>query len=118
MRDDDDDEVLKFGAATVDSGCGTPESMQQALVESNQMDPQDSDTTLCGLHNLQSIFCLPIQHYIGNGGLDKRNAVQVIDSIFDMFKAVYQQVGPNQAIREELLKTIQEPLITHWWTLG
>jgi hypothetical protein len=77
MQDEEgDDDVLKFGGATVDPGCGTPGSFQQALIEINPMDPEDSDIDSCGrLHNLQSIFWLPYQHYIGNGGLDNRNAV-------------------------------------------
>jgi hypothetical protein len=123
--------VLQLGAASVDSGCGTPESFEKVLVYINRMDPEDSDVDSCGLHDLQSIFRLPIQHYIGNGGLGNRNCVQAIHSVYDLIntfcdlpgswlraiKTVFQQLRPNEDIPQELLKAIQEPLITRWWTL-
>jgi hypothetical protein len=43
---DEDEDVLQLGAATVDSGCGTPESFEEALANINRMDPEDSDVVL------------------------------------------------------------------------
>ena len=53
---EEDEDVLQLGAATVDSGCGAPESFWEASADLNGMDLEDSDVDLCDLHDLQSVF--------------------------------------------------------------
>jgi hypothetical protein len=70
---------------TNDSGAGTPESLVSELIKEKKMVEGFAFSDLCTLHDLQSIFCLPIWHYMGNGGLDNRNVMQLIHAVWDMF---------------------------------
>jgi hypothetical protein len=40
----------------------------------------------CGLHDLKSVFCLALQQYDGEGGLEARNAIQLLQTIFAFYK--------------------------------
>jgi hypothetical protein len=121
----------RLDGLVVDSGAGTPESLQRALVDIDRMTAEGFDDS-CGLHDCQSIFRLAIQHYIGDGGLGKRNAVQCNHAVYDMFARfseymgywrdfvtkLYNQEHPGVEAPNELITHILEPIITRWWTLG
>jgi len=116
---------------TNDSGGGTPESLYNALLQMNCAHPDGSGDS-CGHHDLQSVFRLPIQQYIGLGGLEKRDALQLAHAVFDLFKCFRELQGnwkefvtviwndqhPNTDVPKELVLSIQEPLLTRWWTVG
>jgi hypothetical protein len=91
---------------------------------------------------LQSVFRLALQQYVGEGGLEARNAIQLLHTIFSFYKelkgrwskaakAVWkkeQQEGAETMLEDafdfaeeiplDLLKAMQEPLITRWWTIA
>jgi len=64
--------------------------------------------------------------------LEKRNALQLAHAVYDLFKCFKELQGnwkdfltvlwndeyPTINIPKELILSIQEPLITHWWTIG
>jgi hypothetical protein len=141
--------MAKFGVPTkelsrltADSGSGTPESFANACKKIEIWGERATEDS-CGLHNLQSVFRLALQQYVGKGGLDARNAIQLLHTIFSFYKelkgrwskaakAVWKkQQGSKQcgdtmledafAVEEipcDLLKAMQELLITRWWTIA
>jgi hypothetical protein len=138
--------LKKFGrpnkqvsGTTSDSGAGTPESFaksceQLAIWHSRGM--IDS----CALHDIQSVFRLAMQQYVGEGGLDARNAIQLLHTVFSLYhelrprwkrivKLVWAKTHETQEempadllhsidAPKDLLKAMQEPLVTRWWTIG
>ena len=69
---------------------------------------------------------------MGEGGLDKRNAIQLLHTVFSMYEVVkvrrnklvtqlWIKLNPDdityETLPNELLRTLQEPLITRWWTI-
>jgi hypothetical protein len=83
---------------------------------------------------------LALQPYIGEGGLKARNGIQLLHTIFAFHKElkgrwskavkaiwkkmVGDELMPNNVfntskwIPQDLLKAMQEPLITRWWTIA
>mmetsp|Transcript_24365 Transcript_24365/g.45408 ORF Transcript_24365/g.45408 Transcript_24365/m.45408 type:complete len:223 (+) Transcript_24365:1276-1944(+) len=121
---------------TVDSGCGTPESSLQVMT-AIFLTYADSFADSCGLHDAMSVFRLPCKHFIGEGGVGNRNAVQLCHSVYDLFnvfkekwsidtwkgtlESIWNDVRGADADRkllDDLLVSIKEPLITRWWTIG
>jgi hypothetical protein len=94
----------------------------------------------CALHDIQSVFRLAMQQYVGEGDLDAHNAIQLLYTIFSLYhelrprwKRVVKLVWAktHEANEEmpadlldsieapkDLLKAMQEPLVTRWWTIG
>jgi hypothetical protein len=94
----------------------------------------------CGLHDIQYVFRLAMQQYVGEGGLDSHNAIQLLHTIFSLYnelqlrwKRVIKLVWvkkhaegeemPSNLLHlleapQDLLKAMQEPLVTRWWTIG
>jgi hypothetical protein len=120
---------------TNDSGAGTPESLTVELVKRFKMVKAVALEDSCALHDLQSVFRLPVRHYMGDGGLDNRNAMQLIHAVWDMFakfteyfasdtwkralSRIWKKLrGDDEEVPKDLTTTIQEPLITRWWTVG
>ena len=58
---------------TTDSGVSTPEKLKESMIDLDLMN-SDGLAESCGLHDGMSCFRLPCEHYIGSGGIDKRNA--------------------------------------------
>jgi len=101
------------------------------LLQINRAHPGGNGDS-CGLHDLQSVFRLPIQQYIGLGGLERHDALQLAHAVYDMFNCFRELQGnwkefvtviwndehPTISIPKELILSIQEPLLTHWWTNG
>ena len=65
----------------VDSGQGTPESSNKYLSDLNLLS-QHFTADSCGLHDIQSVLCLPILSCIGSGGLDSDDAIQALHSMY------------------------------------
>jgi hypothetical protein len=55
--------IENIDGLTNDSGAGTPESLEAELIKQNKMVEGIALSKSRGLHDLQSIFCLPIRHY-------------------------------------------------------
>jgi hypothetical protein len=91
------------------------------------------------LHDLQSAFWPALQHFVGVGGLESRNAIQLLHTMFALYKelkkgwkkivrAVWKKVRGTEAMPDNLLdsedapkdvtQAMQEPLVTRWWTIG
>ena len=123
-------ETKQLMGLTGDSGQGTPESTAKALQKGGIWNARAMEDS-CGLHDLQSVFRLPIEHYIGDGGLENNNAIQYIHTVFsffkevktrwaDMVKVTWVRLNPGTEIptAADILRALQEPLITRWWTVG
>jgi hypothetical protein len=93
----------------------------------------------CCLHDLQSAFRLAMQQFVGEGGLDARSALQLLHTLFSLYlvlksrwkrviSLVWKQINTQEQILVDLLisadapkdlvKAMQEPLVTRWWTIG
>jgi hypothetical protein len=129
----------QISGSTSDSGAGTPESFAKScntLGIWHNRGMVDS----CGLHDIQSVFRLAMQQYVGEGGLDSRNAIQLLHTVFSLYNELrprwkrvvkllwakthtQQDEMPDDLLNstdapKDLLKAMQEPLITRWWTIG
>jgi hypothetical protein len=129
----------RINGGTSDSGAGTPESYANACDKIGIWHPEGMSDS-CGLHDLQSVFRLAMQQFVGEGGLDARNALQLLHTVFSLYlvlKSRWKRVvklvwAKTNATQEEmpddllnsidapkdLLKAMQEPLVTRWWTIG
>jgi hypothetical protein len=128
----------ELSSLAADSGSGTPESFANACKKIEIWGKRVTEDS-CGLHHLQSVFHLALQLYVGKGGLDACNAIQLLHIILYLYKelkgrwskaakAVWRKEQGNntmledafsavQEIPRDLLKAMQEPLITRWWTI-
>jgi hypothetical protein len=70
----------KLRGSTSDSGAGTPESWLKALEKEGLWEDVSMEDS-CGIHDLQSVFHLAMQHFVGEGNLEKRNAIQLLHTI-------------------------------------
>jgi hypothetical protein len=64
----------KLRGSTSNSGAGTPESWSKALDKEGLWEEVSMEDS-CGIHDFQSVFRLPLQHFIGEGSLDGQNAI-------------------------------------------
>jgi hypothetical protein len=122
----------------VDAVAGTPESYANLLAALGIWHPHGAADS-CGLHNLQSAFRPALQHFVGVGGLESRNAIQLLHTMFALYRelkrgwkkivrAVWKNVYGTEAMPNNLLdsedapkdvtQAMQEPLVTRWWTIG
>ena len=67
-------EGTTIAGTTGDSGAGTPESLGRACQEVGIATNLSSDHS-CGLHDITSVFRPTVQKVIGEGGLDRENAI-------------------------------------------
>jgi hypothetical protein len=124
---------------TADSGSGTPESFANACKKIEIWGEQATEDS-CGLHDIQSVFRLALQQYVGDGGLEARNAIQLLRTIFSFYKelkgrwskavkAIWKKTVGDESmpidvfnttkeIPQDLLKAMQEPPIKRWWKIA
>jgi hypothetical protein len=104
--------------ATVDSGQGTPESFRAACSKLN-ICSIDCAFDSCGIHDIQSVFRLPMLYCVGEGGLNNNNAVQFLHTLFSLFdesrsywkdivQSLFEEVYDEEIIPKELLLAMQE----------
>ena len=67
--------------STVDSGQGTPESFGLACKKLD-LCQQHTDHQSCAIHDMQSVFCLVMQYCVGQGGLNNKNTVQFLHTLY------------------------------------
>jgi hypothetical protein len=75
----------KISGCCGDPGAGTPESYANSL-DALGIWHQHAAADSCGLHDLQSAFLPAHQHFVGIGGLDSRNAIQLLHTMFALYK--------------------------------
>jgi hypothetical protein len=75
----------KISGCCGDSGAGTPESYANSLAALGIWH-QHAAADSCGLHDLQSAFWPALQHFVGVGGLELRNTIQLLHTMFALCK--------------------------------
>jgi hypothetical protein len=80
--------ALQIFGLTSDSGSGTPESMAAALDGIGRLHVHGMAVS-CLSHDAQSIFRLPMEHYIGVGGLGNKNGVQAGHALYDLLRSFF-----------------------------
>jgi hypothetical protein len=68
-----------------DPGVGTPKSYANSLAAFG-IRHQHAAANSCGLHDLQSAFRPVLQHFVGVGGLESQNAIQLLPTMFALYK--------------------------------
>jgi hypothetical protein len=127
----------KLNGSTSDSGAGTPESWSKALEKEELCWEDVSMEDSCGIHDLQSVFRLATQHFVGEGNCEKRNAIQLLHTMYSLYdelngfkgwykesvivlwRKIYESQMPDGIFTsvdatKNLLQAMQEPLITQW----
>ncbi len=74
----------QINGSTSDSGAGTPESYANACVKAGIWHEQGMSDS-CGAHDIQSVFRLAVVQFVGEGGLDSRNAIQLLHTVFSLY---------------------------------
>ncbi len=74
----------KLRGSNRDSGAGTPESWSKGLEKEGLWEDVSMEDS-CGIHNLQSGFRLATQHFVGEGNLKKRNAIQLLHTMYSLY---------------------------------
>jgi hypothetical protein len=115
-------------------GGGTLYSFHRAL-DRNNLANDPYFVFSCALHDLQSCFALAVKAFLGDGGLGKRNGLQLLHDLSDLqtrvnddiemclrdlLKISWKEVYPDIPgdVPRDLLAIMQEPIITRWWTTG
>jgi hypothetical protein len=74
----------KLRGSTSDSGASTPESWSKGLEKEGLWEDVSMEDS-CGIHDLQSGFRLATQHFVGEGNLKKRNAIQLLHTMYSLY---------------------------------
>jgi hypothetical protein len=89
--------LKKIGSVRLDGQCtdsgggGVLDSLHLAL-ETRQLTRPGYLVASCGLHNLQLSFANPIKKTIGEGGLEKKNLMQLLHSISDLQESMDKEI--------------------------
>ena len=112
------------GQCTDAGGGGTGASMKSELTKKSRTSPENYLTATCSLHALNLCMSNPISKLFGEGGLEKRNALQLIHSAYNLqigggggmehqeFEAIYTDLF------HEKFEGITCPIMTRWYTVG
>jgi hypothetical protein len=73
----------QLNGSTSDSGAGTPESYANACTKVGIWHEQGMSDS-CGAHDIQSVFRLVMIQIVGEGGLDSRNAIQLLHTVLSL----------------------------------
>jgi hypothetical protein len=79
------------GQTTDSGGGGVLEDLASSLHLLNVCRPNYL-TASCGLHNLQLAVANPIKQTMGEGGLDKRTALQLLHSVHDLQESLEKEI--------------------------
>ena len=76
---------LKLQGLTTDSGGGgVLDGLASAITRRHQLCHQSYLTASCSLHNLQTLVKNPIVTTIGEGGVDAKNAMQLLHAVYNL----------------------------------
>jgi hypothetical protein len=90
--------VILMGQSTDSGGGGVLDGLARELKGHGVMHER-AFIVSCGIHNLQLQLSRPIKELIGDGGIDNRNAMQLLHSIHDL--QGYQDWNQCRAVMEE-----------------
>jgi hypothetical protein len=76
--------VTKLSGQTTDSGGGGVLDGLAAALASRTLCVPNYLVASCSLHNLQLTITKPIKDTMGEGGLEKRNIMQLLHSLYDL----------------------------------
>ena len=123
-------EEWRLKGTTSDSGGGgTIEPLAYHLFEADVVDV-DCLVASCTIHNLMTSLTNPVTNLLGVGGLSERTTLQACHTIYDLQKhyglatfAKFAKKGwdnlyPGIPFPEVMGKTLQEPVMTRWWTVA
>jgi hypothetical protein len=79
------------GQCTDSGGGGVLDDLASALSKFGLCDTNYLVSS-CSLHNLQLTIAKPIKETMGEGGLDKRNVMQLLHTVYDLQESVCQEV--------------------------
>ena len=122
---------LKLSGCTTDSGGGgTGHSLRKNMDKANLCIAENLYLVgFCCLHTLQLTLNGGLTDAIGEGGIEKRNAMQCIHAAYDLqntlgfamwkkyFEVAMKVVGGGDDDDYEVVK-MSEPIVTRWWTVG
>lgn len=157
---------VKLQGQTTDSGGGGVLDGLADLLGTRGLCHRNYTTTSCSLHNLQLSLANPVKELIGEGGLEKKNVLQLLHSIYDLQDAMELDVWKThveesmkfmekyydidgepvpteteadkafavkwssvtgfvgfpptleEEYRKQVLRKLQAPVLTRWWTVG
>ena len=119
--------VQQLSGQTTDSGGGgTLNSLRDEMVALN-ITKEDYLVANCTLHSQQILLKGPTEDVFGDGGLGKRNVMQLLHSAYDLqqcfefqeFKILWKQIEAEiGAENSEKVLKMQEPIATRWWCIG
>ncbi len=126
---------FKLGGCTTDSGGGgTGHSLHRHMDDLQLCVSADAYLVgFCCLHTLQLTLCGALNNTIGAGGIENRNALQLIHAAYDlqnnlgfeMWKGYYKEAikvvqpgNDSNEFDESLITKLTEPIPTRWWTIG
>jgi len=124
---------FRYAGFTADSGGGGTGKSVGSTLQALYLVTDDGLVLIgyCSLHCLQVCLKNPCEQIIGTGGIDKRNAIQMIHATFDLQEIVemptwrkhFQEASAKLVIEikgktGEVVQKLQAPILTRWWTVG
>lgn len=118
-----------YGSITDSGGGGTGFSFKEELTSRKDLTCENEEFLIgfCCMHILQITFCNPMKALMGEGGLEKRNCLQLLHSLYD-FEEKFERGEFLQYVEEArkalgiatttIWKRIQAPILTRWGTVG
>jgi len=97
---------IKLQGQTTDSGGGGVLDGLADLLSVRQVCHRNYLTASCSLHNLQLSLANPIKELIGEGGLERKNVLQLLHSIYDLQDSMEMDVWKTHV--EESLKFMKK----------
>jgi hypothetical protein len=79
------------GQATDSGGGGVLDGLHSALLN-RQLTRPEYVVASCSLHNLQLSIANPIKQTMGEGGLEKKNVMQLLHSIYDLQESMDKEL--------------------------
>lgn len=121
---------FKYSGCTTDSGGGgTGNSLHECMENQGLCQPRDTYLIgFCTLHTLQLTLGNGLHETIGKGGLGRRNAMQLLHSVYDLqevmefgiwkmeWKKAHKKCFGHDSLKD--VPKIPAPIITRWWTVG
>jgi hypothetical protein len=119
------------GLTSNSGGGGTMEPLACHLFEADKM--VDLDNCLvasCTIHNLMTVLTNAVTYLLGIGGLNERTTLQACHCMCDLqshyglatfaklAEKGWENLCPGVPFPEVLGKTLQEPVMTRWWTVA
>ena len=124
---------FRFAGGTTDAAGGGP-AFTREMAAFNLVNKEQFLEGFCALHGLQLVLKDPIEESLGENGMGKRTALQLIHNAYDIsnaletdvWKSYVKKASENLGIpmlnkRGEKVNTpptMQEAVLTRWWTVG